>query len=288
MPDRASQFIVASDNATEYSDWRIDALEQKRLEDIDELMNHDDERDDDLWLALGVSSELTVQDYEQEPEQDRNLDWVLGLAGLAAAAQTQFFLDNRDETIARPLAYRMQMVDGFELGSSVLTSAGRRGVEYVSDTAFQTLQSAWMNETAFLRQMDNVELYNALVEAGALRPFDQHVADSMQYVSRMTSYKPGSPQFKAAVNDLIAKDSKRAVQTMNRRSVERLYVQHQIDGDVSTPMAWIVEGGSNTCSECSARAGEIRTYAEWEADGLPGEEVCLGGGRCRCHLHAVF
>ena len=288
MPDKSSQFIVASDNATEYSDYLVEQLEQERLEEIDNLMSRDDNRDDDLWVALGVSATLTVQDYENEPEQERDLDWVLGLAGLAAASQTQFFLDAREDTLIKPLAYRAQLMDGFELSAAELTTAGKRGVEYVSESAFRSIQAKWYNDFSFMRELDNRTLYDALREANALKSFDQHVADSMQYVSRMTNYKPNSPQFVNAVNDLIDKDSKRAIQTMNRRSVERIYTARQIDGDMSTRMAWIVEGGSNTCSECYARAGQILTYAEWESEGLPGEEVCLGGGRCRCHLHAVF
>jgi hypothetical protein len=287
VPDKPQQFIVASDNATEYSDAQMDSLEQQRLEDIDNLMNSTEDRDEELWDEMGVDEELTVKDYEEVEEEDRDLEWTLGLAGIAVASQTQFFLDNREQTLLKPLAYREQLMSGFKLTPAQMRIAGKRGVLYISDTKFKALQTKWLNETAFLREMSNTELYNALLDAGALRPTSQMITDSMQYVSRLTSYKPGTPQFKAALNDLIAKDSKRAVVSMNRRSVERIYTARQIDGDETTPMAWIVEGGPSTCSECVVRAGQIRTYAQWEATGLPGEEVCLGGGRCRCHLEAV-
>ncbi len=287
MPDKSRQFIVASDNATEYSDDQVEKLAQQRLEDIDNLMNSDEDRDEELWDEIGVDSELVVKDYEKVEEDERDLEWALGLAGIAVASQTQFFLDNREQTLFKPLAYREQLMHGFNLTPAQMKLAGKRGVEYISDTKFKSLQAKWLNQTSFLKEMSNTELYNALVEAGAMRPSSQMITDSMQYVSRLTSYKPGSPQFKAALNDLIAKDSKRAVVSMNRRSVERIYTARQIDGDDSTRMAWIVEGGPNTCSECIVRAGQILTYAQWESAGLPGEEVCLGGGRCRCHLEAV-
>jgi len=288
MPDEISKFITASDNANDYSDDLLDKLEQARLEEIDNLMNDAENRDDELWEDMGVAPELIVEDYEEIEEEDRDLEWIIGLAGLSVASQTQFFLDNREDTVIKPLAYREQVMEPFELTASQLKTAGIRGVDFISDVEFVKLQTKYLDELSFLRNMSNTELYNTLLDAGALRPLDQHVADSMQYVSRMTSYKPGSTQFKAAVNDLIAADSKRAMKVMNRRSVERIYVQRQADGDPTKRFAWIVEGGPKTCSECVFRAGQIMTLEEWQSAGMPGEEVCLGGGYCRCHLAVVI
>ena len=288
MANEIDRFITATDNANDYADHLLAQLEQARLEEVDELMNNENNRDEDLWLDIGVSPELTVNDYEQTDDDERDIQWILGLAGISVASQTQFFLDERDKTLIEPLAYRGQKMDPFQLTAAQLRIAGKRGVLFTPETEFVRLQSKYLNEVSFLKTMDNVELYNALQEAGALRSFDQHVADSMQYVSRMTNYPENSTQWKAAVNDLIDKDSKRAIESMNRRSVERLYVQQQTGGDPQAMMAWIVEGGKNTCSECARRAGVIMSLAQWEESGLPGEEVCLGGGYCRCHLAIVF
>jgi hypothetical protein len=288
MPNEIDKFITATDNANDYSDDRLAKLEQARLEEIDNLMSNAQDRDEQLWDELDVDTTLTVKDFEEIDIEDRDIEWILGLSGITSASQTQFFLDEREETLIKPMAYRDQRMDGFDLTAAQLQIAGKRGVKFVPETEFVTLQAKYLDELSFLRDMDNANLYTALRDAKALKPFDQHVADSMRYVSRMTSYPENSEQWTQAVNDLIEKDSKRAMEIMNRRSVERLSVEKQIGGNLSALMAWIVEGGSATCSLCFARAGVILPYDEWQESGLPGEEVCLGGGYCRCHLHAVI
>ncbi len=287
MPDVITEYLRASDNADDYAESLVDGLEQSRLEDVDELFTEESARDAELWTELGVSPELVIKDYEQEPVDDRDLEWSLGLAGLATAASTQFFLDNRNETIIHPVAYREQALDAFELTQAELVTAGQRLIDFEKVLPYQTLQRKYLEDLAFLDTMDNTELYNALREYGALRPVDKVVADSMGYVSRMTSYPPGSEQWKSAVNDLIDQNSARAIKGQNRRAVERIYSFREADGDMSTLMVWVGEGGK-PCANCPLYYGEVRTYGEWIESGiLPGASICAGGDNCRCHLAAA-
>jgi hypothetical protein len=287
LPDKITKYLEANDNADDYAESLLDDLEQKRLEDIDDLYNNTDDRDLELWAYFGLEDpDQIVVEYEAVESDDRDLDWVIGLAGLATAASIQFFLDNREETLIKPLAYREQALDPFQMSYSELVLAGKRKTEIEAVMRFQALQAKYLEEVSFLRGMGNRELYDALREYGALRPFEQSVSRATGYVSRMTTYRPGSPEFKAAVNQLIDADSKRAVTGMNRRSVERIYTYREADGDLNTLMVWIGEPGPHNCQFCPSFFGETDTYGNWIERGLPGD-VCEGLDYCKCHLAAA-
>ncbi|MCP4548676.1 MAG: hypothetical protein GY835_19640 [bacterium] len=278
------EFIRDSDNASDYADDLIAKLEQSALEDLDDLYNSDGGRDEELWNELGVNPELVVKDYNDEPTEDRGLEWVEGLAGISAAAATQFFLDNREETIVKPVAYREQVLSVYALSRTELIQAGKRGVEVIGVEKFQVLQARYVKDLAFISEVDSVTLYQTLYDYGAIRPIEKQIADAAGYVARMTEYRPGSTQFTEAVNDLINRDSKRVLKQQNRRAVERVYSFRSADGDMDALMAWIGEGGKNTCSYCLERFGRVQTYQEWIDEGLPGSAVCKGGDACQCHL----
>jgi len=286
MPDKATQYLEANDNADLYAESLIDRLEQKALEDIDDLFNSVERRDDELWTDLGVNPELIVGDYEQEDIENRNLDWTLGLAGISAASQTQFFLENREETLIKPLAYREQVVGTIAIASTQLIQAGKRTIEIVTPEKFQALQARFVKEFSFLSELSDVDLYNALRDYRALRPPDQLIADATGYVSRITNYRPGSTQFKAEIARLIEVDS-RNIKYMNRRTVERVHTYREADGDYNTKMVWIGEPSPTNCAYCPPLFGVVKTYGDWLEDGMPGSDVCAGGDRCKCHLAAA-
>jgi hypothetical protein len=167
-------------------------------------------------------------------------------------------------------------------------AAGKRSVEIEVTGEFLELQASYLDELSFLREMDNVKLYDTLREYSALRSPDQVIADATQYVSRMTSYPPGSDQFNGAVADLVDQNSKRAIKGQNRRSVEQLYSYRESGGDYDRLMVWIGELGGKNCAYCPPLFGEVRTYGEWiESGTMPGSSVCAGGDYCRCHLAAA-
>jgi len=283
MATEEEKFVAASDAADEYAEELIASLEQQSLEDIDDLINHTDNRDFELWEELGLDPNLVVEDYEQENERD--LDWSLGLAGIFAAASLQFFLDNRQKTIIEPVLSRIDATDGYKIEAEKLKIASKRE----SDVGAQKIKKSKVipkrhsRTLSNLSNLSNLELYNELVDIGALSKFDTIVSNAVGSTSRMIAFPAGSPQFKEALSNTISANS-RNLKSQNRRSVEAICVAMLIYGRSGQLMMWLIERDSNTCIFCRGNSNKIKTYAKWRLDGLPGAEVCLGGDLCRCHL----
>ena len=288
MPDKIKAYLDDNDEADAYLDEQLDDLEQLRLETIDAMLWGLDERDEELWEELDVDVQLTLKDYEPEEPDDRGLAWILGVAGIASAASLQFYLDERDATIIRPLAYREQIMSRHDLTFTELVTAGKRGIEVETEFHFAILQQKYIAELNYLADMSNVELYRELSELGVLQPADQLLANSTAYVNRMTPYKPGSPQFTEAVNDLIDGNSKRAVKSQSRRAIERIHSFNEAEGELDTVMVWIGENDKRACAWCRELFGKIDRYGSWIDRGLPGADVCRGADLCRCHLVAAL
>jgi len=47
---------------------------------------------------------------------------------------------------------------------------------------------------------------------------------------------------------------------------------------------WQWEEGANHCEDCEKRNGKRKTFAQWEAEGLPGSGVTKCGYNCLCDL----
>ena len=273
------EYIAATDNANDYTDDLMAKLEQRAMEDMDDLYTSTESRDVELWSEMGVNPELVLNDYDEIERDDRDLTWSMGLGGIAAASLHQFTLDNREDTIIKPTAYRQQVVGvlAVQMTRAQLVAAGKRGFEVEGVKGFVKLQKVYTDRLAFLRDASNPQLYNTLVESGAMRPLQKTAADAMGRVSRMTGLRPGAPQFTDEIAGLIDHNAKRGLTGMNRRAVERIYTTQAIGGDLERLMVWIVEGGKGTCSYCLDRAGDVETYETWVDLGLPGAEVCKGG-----------
>lgn len=291
VADTPADYLVASDNADDYAAHLIAGLEQQGHEDVDDLFTSTARRDVPLWDELGVNPNLTVADYEAVPVAERGLDWTEGLAGVSAASGVQFLIDQREETIIKPVAYREQVVSTIVLTREQLVIAGKRGVDVatiqITTEKFVALQAQFIDELGFLAEMDSVQLHRTLTEYNALRSAEQVIADQIKYVTRMTRYRPGSEQFTSEVNGLINAQATTDLKYANRRAVESIYSFREADGDLNTLMVWIGEGGANTCQYCAALFGEVKTYGEWMDYGMPGADVCAGGDRCQCHLAAA-
>jgi len=282
----AEEYIKATDEASDYADNAVDEIEEHALEDIDALYNGHD-RDDELWAQMGVQSDVVIDEYDDVEPDDRDIEWSLGVAGISAASTTNFFLNNREALMINPSAYKEQVVGSLNMTGIELTKAGRRGFEVVGEVTYQRLNKSVKKSFAFLKNMSNVELYQTLLNTGGMRSPDKIINDAMGYVSRMTSYRPGSTQFKEQVNLLISQNSNRGLKSMTRRSVQQIYTDREVDGRPDRRMVWIVDGSKTTCSYCLDRAGNIMTYSQWIIDGLPGADVCKGGDMCNCVLAAL-
>jgi hypothetical protein len=289
MTETVDNYVRAFDEAGDYALDQAVRMKQDALEEIDELLRNDELRDADLWDELNVPASITLEQYEDE--EDRDLDWMLGFGGMGAAAVTQFVLQNAELLIFKPVAYRMQLMEPFEdLSQTQMVAAGKRGTigfDAKIITEFQKLSARFLDTMERFREMDPVDLFRSLRSMGALPSIEKTTADAIGYVSRMTNYAAGSPQFKEAVTNLIDSLSSRAVMGQSRRAIERIYTDRAVGGDRSRLMVWICEGGKNTCEYCRARSGEIMTYEQWIRDGLPGADVCKGGDLCRCGLDAA-
>lgn len=288
MTDTIDAYVKATDEATDYTTTQLAKAYPDALEEIDELFRGVENRDPELWAEMDVDAELTIDEFEED--EDRNIDWVIGLASMSAAATTQFYLDSADELIWKPLAYKEQMLEGFSLTEKQMIAAGRRGsVKYADElvTEFKTIQERFLTELNFLRELDPAELYRTLSAYDAMIPLDKMKADAAGYISRMTGYRPGSTQWKEAVSQVVDHNSKRVLSGMTRRSVERIYSYREADGLGSALMVWVGEGGKNTCMFCVDNFGVIKTYDQWIVDGMPGADVCAGGDLCKCSLAAV-
>ncbi len=47
---------------------------------------------------------------------------------------------------------------------------------------------------------------------------------------------------------------------------------------------WVTVGGHKVCPDCDARSGQTKTWAEWEAEGIPGSGWSVCKGYCYCVL----
>ncbi len=135
-----------------------------------------------------------------------------------------------------------------------------------------------------VKKMSDAELLAYLEETGIVAPWNTLQMQAAEYVQRMTEYPPGSAQFKAAVNNLISTESRRGVLGMTRRAAQRFTTLNDAGGDKNAEFIWVTEGDSVSCDPCISNAAQIKTLAEWEADGLPGAATCDGGDYCRCDL----
>lgn len=279
MTTETAAYISDNDKTNDYTSHLSKLAYNTALEDIDDLMHTPENRDIELWTELEVNLEDTVADFENVEEENRNLEWSTGLAAIAAASTLQFVLSRRD--FSKAADYKVSLMSKHNLTSTQLVSAGKRLVtadDY--DKVYTRINRTYPN----LRGVSDTELYRELRSIGAIRPFDDHITDSVSYVTRMTDYPSGSPQFKAAVNDLIDSSSKRGVSSMNQRSVARLIMFSEAEGDVDTLMMWMLDASASHCDFCPPNAGVVQSLEAWLSQGLPGAATCEGGDRCKCLL----
>jgi hypothetical protein len=287
MTDRIKQYIEANDNASDYADHLADQLEPHSHEDIDYLMSEELDRDEELWDELGVNTKLVLKDYLTVPVPERGLDWTLGLAGISAASTIQFFTENRDDLLIKPIAYREQVMGRFNLTRDELVVAGRREIPTEQVMAFEPLQQEYVDNLAFLATMTNKDLFLTLSDYEAMRTAEQSISYHVANVSRMASYPVDTPQLMEATAGLVSTSAGIRQKELSRKAISGVAIFREATKGLRTLMAWIVERDKKTCAYCPKNAGEIDTYENWIKRGLPGAGICAGGDRCRCQLVEV-
>lgn len=50
---------------------------------------------------------------------------------------------------------------------------------------------------------------------------------------------------------------------------------------------WVTVGSHKVCPDCDARAGEVMSWEEWVAEGIPGSGWSICGGHCYCVLDPI-
>jgi hypothetical protein len=130
-------------------------------------------------------------------------------------------------------------------------------------------------------------LCEILEHFGVTEPFNNAVGRALYASTRLQALPPGSPEWDAMADKLIdqyvGSELVGAVRQVNQTYSSLV----AIDGDPSVKMIWLSEDDDRTCDPCAERAGDIKTWAEWQAEGAPGPAVCEGGSRCRCDLIVI-
>ncbi len=91
-----------------------------------------------------------------------------------------------------------------------------------------------------------------------------------------TDFAPGGRTFEAIV---------KAFGNATGEAVDYVAVEqvHEEWGGVDR-WTWVSNNDANRCEDCAKLDGEVATWDEWEAMGLPGMGATVCGWRCRCTL----
>ena len=71
------------------------------------------------------------------------------------------------------------------------------------------------------------------------------------------------------------------VDGINQSAKMGQYQNYELD---KGEFVWVSVGGHRVCGDCDGRSGQKMTFAEWEAEGLPGSGWSVCQGYCYCVL----
>lgn len=295
----AQDLIDAEEREQARIDLFVENTEQEALEEIDELLHNEAGRDAEIFALVGADPEVTVDEYEEVPVDERDFNWLAGLSALAVASRLQVFASKRKQIMGL-FSARSKNIGGLDLGRSDLVRAAKQGITKGGiRKAKEFLQAAGdtlpitpgavaaagrVPSVAQLGKLTDAELLATLEEFGVLAPWNTMQSQAAAYVTRMTELQPGSVQFQAAVNNLISSESRRGLLGMTRRATQQYTTLLDTQGDPSKKLIWVSENDDSTCDPCRGNAGEIHTFEEWQSIGMPGAATCEGGDYCRCDL----
>jgi len=80
-------------------DLFVEGIEQDALEEIDNLLHFEDNRDPEIFALVGADPEVTIDEYEAVPVAERDFNWVAGISAMVVAARLQFFASHRERIL---------------------------------------------------------------------------------------------------------------------------------------------------------------------------------------------
>ena len=300
---RKDQFLDDSAAFQARIQQRVERNASKLQSRIERLYTDADARDAEIYQLLGVSPDIVMSDYEAVAIWDRDPRWGNGLSSMLVASRMQAWI----EILGTPDLFSVFANVAEELGSqakslteSELKDAAKEGVSKSrlakARSALELVDSdvpipktglppkRTLPDIDVIKKMSNAELLDFLESHGVTKSYGQMQMDAGQYVTRMTDLRPGSPEWAAEVFRITDTESRRGMLGLTRRVQQNWTTLEYIDGDVDTQLIWVSEGDDHTCDNCARQAGQVKTYRQWQLEGMPGASTCLGGDYCRCDL----
>jgi hypothetical protein len=133
------------------------------------------------------------------------------------------------------------------------------------------------------------ELNEVLRAYKVTMPWSDYVADTKQYLRRMTTLNARTNAFNDELDRLLDGTSVKGARMMAKYTERSASWNYAAQGRVATQkFIWITEEDERLCDVCADAAGTEGTLAEIADSqfGLPGQ-ACLGGNECRCELVAI-
>ncbi len=93
------ELIRAEEREQAKIDLFVESIEQDALEEIDYLLHNEERRDPEIFEMVGADPEITVDEYEAIPVEDRDAMWLAGLSAMVVACRLQFFATNRKRVL---------------------------------------------------------------------------------------------------------------------------------------------------------------------------------------------
>jgi len=123
----------------------------------------------------------------------------------------------------------------------------------------------------------DVEIFNTNIEKAVAGMVANGMSDGAIKAVMAADMKEGGRIFGQLRNEIKSQ----VVFAINQSAKLGQYKNYDMDKMLFT---WVTVGGHKVCPDCDARAGQTKTWAEWEAEGIPGSGWSVCKGYCYCVL----
>lgn len=91
----AEDLIRAEEKEQARIDMFVESIEQDALEEIDNLLHNEAGRDPEIFALVGADPEVTIDEYEEIPVEERDINWLVGLSAMVVGCRLQVFATHR-------------------------------------------------------------------------------------------------------------------------------------------------------------------------------------------------